>query len=518
VPLSQADRELPHSSLRDEPGDAGTSVIMVPGGYDPPPGRAGDLLGTLDQPYRMPDGETVPAGAKVYRDLAPQEGGLPPEVPDSLISGLDEARGVPWARGAEMGSVPFRVMNPEPGEDALTVRLQPSDIQRRGLRMEIASTGGDLPDWAEVHDPAPPVTHHLRAGDVLDIHARLAETMARPPARLLEFFDAFVSSTLDRAGKDGGDWAKVNRWAGMFWPAQTAAEWCGILARQLRTARTYEVTAPMTEAVHELYTAVRDHRVTTITRDDLPWPSGFAYLDKPVTLTDPHGNSIYNRAYSWDVVYLPYPGRKVPGVRIITWSHPDDRDSYWSESTAAALEFAGGLGMGNTILVPFGQRLDPLPGEDGRPRDSVALWLRCLWFTLESVIGTTRTAPRAGIGRQAYRRARRSLDHAEVNVVLLRRAMTLPPEPSGEGHHSTRWTCRWFVDEFWRHSRRDLSWEQDNEERDDRGRVVRHHAIPDHTRERCIRCGAKVVKVATFDKGPPGLPYKQARQLHKLAR
>jgi hypothetical protein len=351
---------------------------------------------------------------------------------------------------------------------------------------------------------------------VLDTHARLAEAHARPPEMLLDFYDTYVSSLLERAGDEGGDWGKVNRWASTFWPAQTAGEWCGVIARQLKTGRTYEVTPPMTDAVHALYDDVIQKRTAYIGHDDLPWPSGFIYLDKPAVFTDPHGNKIYDRAFSWDTVYLPYPEGRVPGVRIISWSHPQDKDSYWSEDTATAIGMTGGLGMGNVMLIPFGQRIDALD-IDGRVQDSVALFMRCLWFTLESVIGTTRTLPRAEVSRATIRRAQRSLDHAEVNVVLLRRALTMAEYAAG-GHRSTRWTCRWFVDEFWRHSRRDSDWEREHEQRDGKGRIVRHHAIPDHTRERCALCGSKVVHVATFDKGPAGLPYKKARQLYKLAR
>jgi hypothetical protein len=511
-----------HPSFAGMAADDEVPLIFTTGDEKPP--GAGDFLGLLDATATLEDGTRIGPGTRVYLRTGydPQAGlGEKTKVRFSDVSPALRAakrarQDVPWARSAKMGEVPFRAMTPERGEGAVTVGLDPAAIHRRGFRMEVTSTASGIPGWFTIKAPEPPVTHHLRGGDVLDIHARLAEAHARPPEMLLDFYDTYVTSLLERAGETGGDWAKVNRWASTFWPAQTAGEWCGVIARQLRTGRTYEVTPPMTGAVHELYSGVLEQRIACIGHDDLPWPSGFIYLDKPAVFTDPHGNTIYDRAFSWDTVYLPYPEGKVPGVRIISWSHPQDRDSYWSEDTATTIAMTGGLGMGSVMLIPFGQRIDALD-DGGRVQDSVALFMRCLWFTLESVIGTTRTLPRAEVGRATMRRAQRSLDHTKVNVVLLRRALTMA-EYAGDGHRSTRWTCRWFVDEFWRHSRRDPSWEQANEQRDDRGRVVRHHAIPDHTRERCALCGARVVHVNTFGKGPAGLPYKQARQLYKLAR
>lgn len=508
------DRKLLHPALRNLPGDAEIRVIMIPEGSDPPEGRAGDYLGTLSRPYPMPDGDIVPAGARVYRDLNPEldPDSARPSVPRNLLASGTDA--VPWARNQPMSEVPFRVMQPGPGEKPLTVNLRPEDIAKRGLWLEAVSSGNDeLPDWFEPAEPEPPVIRHMRAGDVLDQQARLAEIMTRPPADLLDFFDSFVTDTLDRAGKAGGDWAKVNRWAGMFWPAQTAQEWCGVLARQLKNARAYQVTPAMVDTLTEVYESVIG-QPAYLNQGSLPWPAGFAYFDKPMALRDQWGNLIYNRAYSWDVVYLPYEHGRVPGVRIISWSHGEDRDSYWTGAAPGLIERFGGLGMGNSVVYPFGQRIN-IDCEPGEPRaDSAPLLLVCLWVLLESVVATTRTAPHAEISHAVRKRAARTLKHGDVHVVTLRRAISLPAEGEG-GHRNVRWTCRWFVESFWRHVRRDPDFE---DETDENGRVRRHHAVPDAARERCIVCGMKISYVATYDKGPAGLPYKTERQLYRLAR
>lgn len=411
--------------------------------------------------------------------------------------------------------------------DDYFVKLRPEDVGRPVNRgsIEAVSSGNRLPGWFEPHDPEPAPVLSLRPGDVLDMHARLAETLARPPVRLIELFDSLVSDTINKAGERGGDWEKVNVWAGMFWPAQSAVQWCGVLARQLKAARAYQITPPMVDLVRDVYEKTRGEP-TLVTRGDIPWPAGFVWLDKANEFTDRFGNVIYNRAYSWDVVYLPgkNPGgevanSKIPGIRVVSWSHPGDRDSYWTEAANELMTQFGGLSMGNTVVFPLDDPItvdtvSGLPAQDSAPR-----WLRCLWSVLESTVSSSAKAGHGEISHSVRRRALRSLDHAEVSVVVLRRAMTLPPEGDGDGYRNTRWTCRWFVDGFWRHGRRDAGWEAANENLDEKtGRPRRHHAIPDAAKQNCVTCGMPVSWVATYDKGPPGLPFKQRRVLHRLQR
>jgi hypothetical protein len=558
------DEESLHPSLRGMPMDAQVEVIMVAPDDEPPDDRAGDLLGTLTEPYELAGGETVPAGYKVYRDLRPGMAGIPagllrkPEAGKTYGPAKQAGIGAFAAMGTDspLGEMLTETIRRDrnyglaaelarrgtatPENQALAVKLnamRPDIVTTRpgsgmqpdfdvtaagggeGRRLEVTSTANPLPDWFEVNEPGPPAVHRMRAGDVLDVQSRLAGIMAHPPEGLLDFFDAYVTDTMEKAGSRGGDWEKVNRWAGMFWPAQTAKEWCGILAHQLRTARTYQVTAPMVGKVTELYHE-SDRKITYIEHDDLPWPAGFAYLDKPNVLTDPRGNVIYNRAYSWDTVYIPYREKRLPGVRVISWSHPDDEDAYWTEAARVMINRYGGLGLGNTVVFPFRERIYTRAGPGLPPQDSAPRWLRCLWQTLESVVGTTRRAPADEVGRSARKRAQHaSLVHNEVNVVLLRRSMSVAEPGTGfPKGFPPRHDFRWPVDEFWRHARRDQAWEEANEETGEDGRPRRHHAVPGTDRERCAICGARVSYVATYIKGPPGMPLRQRRQLYKLAR
>ena len=151
--------------------------------------------------------------------------------------------------------------------------------------------------------------------------------------------------------------------------------------------------------------------------------------------------------------------------------------------------------------------------------DRLPRWLSCLWQTLESVLATTRRAPQDQISRAARTRAMRSLVHNEVNVVMLRRSMTVAEPGTGFPRgFGPKHDFRWPVDEFWRHARRDMAWESDNEEIGEDGRPRRHHAVPDAGTERCAICGARISYIAPYIKGPAGLPIRQRKQLWKLAR
>jgi hypothetical protein len=352
-----------------------------------------------------------------------------------------------------------------------------------------------------------PLVLALRPSDVLNTHVQLASLMAHPSAEILYYYGRFIEQTLTEAA--AGDPAAAREyWQGMFWPAADSRQWCGILARMLQAGRTYEITAEMCEKVAAQYEADLKAESYLIEETDLPWPAGFAWLDAPLVFTDKFGRTGMNRVISWGPEYASYAGRPRAGVRIVCWSWYDDRDSYWSERTAAAMLRQGGLSLAHSIVVPLGiwhdvQRQDGMPTQDDTVR-----WTRVLWRILCSEIAETAPAPH--IERHVAKRALRSLRHDQVHVVTLRRKYYI--DSGGVRHRNVDWSCRWVVggeEGFWRHSRRDADWEEANKSFDENGRRRRHHAFPDETREHCATCGAKIVHVGAFIKGPKGAPLRE---------
>lgn len=491
--------EIPAAFRRKapSPGSVKGKVIVggerTDGGEGLPAGmQPGDIIAE-QQPIRYTEtgtglaGEThLPAGSKVYRadpDVVTTRpgSGMTPDID------LADPRA---ARRLEQAAAVVAELRGEDGDEYPGQVLDP------------VAEGVYLPPGFVKGEPEPPRELHLRAADVLAVHAGLTDTMRNPPAALLEHFDFFIGQELGKAKAEGGLRGIHSKWAGSFWPAKDARAWCGVLARQLGTARTYQVSAPMTRQVTDLYRAVRESgKAPWVDRDEVPWPSGFAWLDFPADFRDRWGKPVYTRAVSWDVTYLDYEDGKVPGARVISWSHPGDKDAYWTEEHAEVLKQFGGLSMGNSMVFPFGQRLFTQRYAGYPESDSVAVWLKVLWHVMSSEIAAT--APAGDIARPVRKRALRSLKHGEVHVVLLRRARA---DGDGEpGHRRVNWTCRWPVDGFWRHARRVPG-------------AAPHHAVPDDRREHCAACGARVSWVGTYIKGPAGLPLKQDKQLYRLAR
>jgi hypothetical protein len=293
----------------------------------------------------------------------------------------------------------------------------------------------------------------------------------------------------------------------MFQPARNGDEFCGILSRQLAMARTYHVTSAMTDVVDAVYENTAGD-ASSFATEDVPWPAGFAYLDKPVRLKDKHGRAIANRALSWNMERARFSGTRgeIPAVRIACWSGWDDRDEYWTPETGQLMrDQLGGLSLAHSVIIGFGQEFRSLTERrsDGSAPDDHSRWLHALWLMLESEVVTLRRA--ADIERHAAARAQRSLNHKDVTVVLLRRSAITSLEEGEPGQRSVDWSCRWPVQGFWRHHRNDYPGSH-------------HHAIPDQDKQHCLSCGNKISWLKPQWRGPLDKPLKSAGQVYKLAR
>lgn len=362
------------------------------------------------------------------------------------------------------------------------------------------------PGEAEL-DEEPQGVVPLRPSQVIDLHASLYERLARRDPRWVSYFDAFIEDALRRGVESEQD--AYEKWGVMFQPAVSAEQYVGILARQLSTARTYQVTAKMSGVVGAMYEKAAG-QVNYFQSEDIPWPSGFVYLDRPLTLRDRNGREVRNRALSWNMERgrLGDDMRVRPAVRIACWSWWSDQDDYWTPETAAVIRDAmGGLSLAHSVIIPFGvefRSLDERRAEAAAgiasPPDDISRWLHALWLVMESEIATLRRA--ADIERPARRRALHSLNHADVTVVLLRRSASKEPEGGEPGHRFVDWTHRWPVQGFWRHRRKQS-----------------HHAVPDEDREHCAACGTAISWVHPHLRpNLPGLPLQAKPQLYLVSR
>lgn len=343
----------------------------------------------------------------------------------------------------------------------------------------------------------------LRPSQVIDLHARMYEGLARPERIWTQYMEGFMGDALRRGVESEQD--AYEKWGVMFQPAVTPEQYCTILARQLSAARTYQVTSQLTDVVTAVYEKTAS-QVSSFQSEDVPWPAGFVYLDKPVTLLDRHGKPVMNRALSWNLELSRFEGDKKdaplrPAVRIVCWSWWDDRDDYWTPETGQVMREMGGLSLAHSVIMPFGVEYRTLAERraEGAPGDDISRWLHALWLVMESEVPAMRRA--ADIERHVHARALRSLNHADVTVVLLRRTASKGLDEGDPGHRYVDWTHRWVVQGFWRHYHKQA-----------------HHAAPDQTRESCLVCGTRISWVRPHLRGPSDKPLKASPQLYRLAR
>jgi hypothetical protein len=337
---------------------------------------------------------------------------------------------------------------------------------------------------------------------VLDVHTGLYESLKNPGSSLTTFLQDFMEAMFeDTKAQDA-----ISAFAYMFWPCRTGVEYSSMLAGQLHSARTYQVTAEMMDAVTGTYEQVVG-RVGHMEEREAPAQSGFCYFDKPLSFGS-DSEKVSFRAISWCLQPIDFGDGDGawPSVRITAWASVDDNDldeyGPWGDRGEAKLREMGPLFLCHSLLYPFEERfVARLKGEDATLND-VTRWLHCLWMWLQAEITVTGQAPPEEVGRGARRRAQRSLKHDQVNVIILRRARSLA-EPSGL-HRHIDWSCRWPVQGHDRHL--------------DKYEGPRHRAAPEGPDKHCAACGSRTTYVHAFIKGPDGLPLKSVEQLSRLAR
>ena len=312
---------------------------------------------------------------------------------------------------------------------------------------------------------APPASPgHLTAGQVLDLHADLQRSLARPGPDLRRVLTDYAAEDARRTPA----WA-----ANHLHPSVSPADlgpWLDSLGTDLFGATTYQVTAEMTDVAEAM-------RETTpgfdeILDEELPSPWGFMWLDKPVprpSVDDGDLPPLMMHAVSWarvPAVTVTREGegrsRKLPAIRIREWA--------WNDSPRA---FPRPLGL-------IGQSTVPVAG--GTRTTLTEHWtVHMLWILMGMDIVTDDTG---NPGRPARKRAA-NLRHQDVRVVRLRRAEHAP----GGGHRTVDWSCSWLVRGHWRHAP--------------------HGAYKD---------GRTRTWVRPYIKGPDGLPLRAADILYRLNR
>jgi hypothetical protein len=348
----------------------------------------------------------------------------------------------------------------------------------------------------------------LTAAEVLDRHRKLIEQMR--DKTVIMYIDDVLGDVMSKAKQRGGPHQMRRELMSMTHPAESSAQFRGMLEKDLRDAKTFQVTAEMVDvvsAVHEKSTET----VVSLHEAEMPAPAGFIWLDKPQMMPDVNGLTVGNRAISWgpqSIVYADNVTR--PGIRVTTWFSTRDRDHFWhdkEEQDWAARHPNLDLLYSHSTVLPFGERVVTMKrNADSPSRHDFLAWLHTLWAFMDTDIVTT---AKQQMPRAFARRAARELKSPDVNVVYLRRVSVVTDRGAEACHHDVDWSVRWVVQGHYRHI----------EDYDG----LRHHAAPEYAEDakvkKCAACGGRITWVHAYVKGPEGRPLKVTGEtVSKLTR
>lgn len=352
--------------------------------------------------------------------------------------------------------------------------------------------------------------------EVLDAHTTLYERLKYPPQIVVDFYASFFTNEVfQNIGRDldalGDDSMMLSRWLQMLSPARDERDFLSMVCRPLYGAPTYQVSAPIVDAVTATYEASAGKGIR-LQEGDVPTETGFAWFDKPVVLTDAGGFSIATRALSWGPAYIPEdfvegtwpgPGHRRDGVRLTTYSHVDDHDTNTDPGMAARMRAeAMPLSISHSSFISYGTSFQARRDMDEEvTSDDIIHWAHTLWMFMGTEIVSS---AQPQVERPARRRAQRSINVSAVNVVTLRRIRVDGAEVS---HRDIDWACQWVVQAHERHLG---SYE---------GIAPSHHAKVTGGDRHCAVCGLLTTHVRAYVKGPDGLPLKAVPEtVYRVAR
>lgn len=354
-------------------------------------------------------------------------------------------------------------------------------------------------------------------GELLDLQRRLYEYLAYVPEKTQKFYDdlydvlwASSESPEYVRSRTGQNFAR-STWIAWFYPCQRGRELLPLIRKSLYASPGYQVTAKIVDAVTDMYRKTSQVQAISFTAADLPSPTGFLWLDKPLLLTDVGGELLSTRALSWSPVTVGSVagGLAGDGIRWTAWSLSSDPHSQAVDSLPGAP-----LTLSSSQITPFGhdlKRMDMqlvdnqlVPAPPGNSPDDLLFWMQTLWMFMGTEIVATERAE--AIPRPFRRRALRDIGHNRVNVVQLRRISYKGREV---GHREVDWKYTWVVQAHYRHLEDYMD-----------GETPHHHAKVDPAYPGlCATCAAKITRVRAYVKGPEGLPLKVVPEtVYRVAR
>lgn len=557
----------------------------------PPGFQGGDIiateqpLGYVEAGVDLPDGARIEPGAKVYRvasgDVpaavaAAREAGYEPVIdigkpapagqsqtaiagpgtydphaaPEQALEAIGHHRHGPEivvtddldALDTSQVGMVIEDLDPDNPDDAGRVLIgSPDQVRRyhdrtRTLNERMTARLGQTGRRAVTTEAAADLIR-LRAGwdadTVLGHHAWLTRHYRDPSPELADYL-AFIMR--DQVGESSLS-------AGIFWPVDLShgpadqpegRQLAQVIARGLGEAETFQVTRGMCEDMRQAWetSEVRTDPLP-LSESELPVPAGFCWLDRPWMIREDEGHWLPVRAVSWERTVAMAAserrgGASVPmdAVRMCIWLAIEDTVAFghWEDPARAAktATWLGQVVLHRVVLMPFdfGSHVN---------RGHTALTgmlglVHILWMYLGMEL--PRSRPVQAAAPAVRRRVQKSLKHDAVHIITLRKYDYIGDRPA-RFPKIVNWSCRWWVEKFWRHIN-----SYDDEDADGRRRrhkpvpALRGGTVPDDDHDICGVCWAngqtvRITEVHGFFKGPTDKPLRtpaKDRTLSKLSR
>ena len=375
-----------------------------------------------------------------------------------------------------------------------------------------------------------PLRGSWTADEVIGHHAWLTQHYQHPSAHLADYLAYLMRVHMEESPLAASLFYPVDLDHG---PADSpeGAHLAQVVAGGLADAETFQVTAPMCRVMRDTWEQDRAE-IARLPLDagELPVPAGFAWLDKPWLIREDGGYWLPVRAVSWQRVIImmrrgdgfPEPGE---AARFSIWLSVDDLAPFghWDAPRRAdqVRSQLGQLILHRALVLPF----DVNAARTNRSSLSGMLGLlHTLWAYLGMEL--PRSSPVTSQAPAVKRRVQKSLKHDRVHIITLRKYDYIGDRPAAFPKR-VNWTCRWWVEKFWRHIDR-------YDDEDETGARRRHKPVPalrtgvvyDDDHDVCSVCLARdqvvrITEVHGFMKGPPGKPIRipaKDRTLSRLSR
>ncbi len=273
----------------------------------------------------------------------------------------------------------------------------------------------------------------------------------------VEYMKAFMSDIFSKSERHAPHLYKnVEEWG-----AASGARMARDIRDKLNEATTYYVADEMMDLVVAAGATVPS---TPFEKDELPSPTGYVELSRPLIVADAEGKNITTRSFSWqieDTTFIDKDGalsESTQALQVLFYSCTDDMklDDGLLEMVKIAPEAWESMPWYHLChWIPFEIGAEWATGlsDDELPPGNVLSWIafvKTFFLLVDQEIATvTRTYPDRGTARRLQREGKPP-EYGQIEVIALRHAHPVNENTALPEEDGPEWSHRWVVSGHWR--------------------------------------------------------------------